>query len=345
MTVRSEFLRQAWQTRSVLTWLLWPLSLLLRMAGSIRRTLYATGVLASQGLPVPVVVVGNVLLGGVGKTPVVMALAEHLRARGLRVGVISRGYGRLAQGLHEVTANSTVQDAGDEALLMARRCQVPVVVAADRPAAGRWLLAQHPDTDVILSDDGLQHLALQHDLALCVFDERGLGNGWLFPAGPLREPWPRPHEVPQWQLNAVPTELVAGRRPEGQAFLIQRRLAEWTYNALGEKRPLSHWRTQACHALAAIAKPEAFFGMLRRQGLQLQSTLALPDHAPLSTVPASLGDGSAWLCTEKDATKLWLTHPQAWAVPLEVELPVEFLVEFDAALDARLSSSHGHKTA
>ena len=345
MTARTSFLRQAWQTRSLLTWLLWPLSLLLRIAVTYRRALYDAGLLASHRLPVPVVVVGNVLLGGVGKTPIVMALAQHLQARGLRVGVISRGYGRHGQEVHEVSDNSSPADAGDEALLIARRCQVPVVVGADRPAAGRWLLQRHPETDVILSDDGLQHLALQHDLALCVFDERGLGNGWLFPAGPLREPWPRPHQVPQWLLFSVPDAALAARRPDGQAFLLQRRLAECAYNAAGEKRPLSQWRAQPCHALAAIAKPEAFFDMLRQQGLELDTPLALPDHDPLTTLPAAFGDGKDWLCTEKDASKLWPAYPQTWAVPLEVALPATLLAELDAALEAKLSSSHGHKTA
>lgn len=345
MTARTSFLRQAWQTRSMLTWLLWPLSLLLRIVVTYRRALYDAGLLASHRLPVPVVVVGNVLLGGVGKTPIVMALAQHLQARGLRVGVISRGYGRHGQEVHEVSDTSSPADAGDEALLIARRCQVPVVVGADRPAAGRWLLQRHPETDVILSDDGLQHLALQHDLALCVFDERGLGNGWLFPAGPLREPWPRPHQVPQWLLFSVPDAALAARRPDGQAFLLQRRLAECAYNAAGEKRPLSHWRAQPCHALAAIAKPEAFFDMLRQHGLQLDTPLALPDHDPLTSLPAAFGDGKDWLCTEKDASKLWPAYPQTWAVPLEVALPATLLAELDAALEAKLSSSHGHKTA
>ncbi|MBU3711195.1 MAG: tetraacyldisaccharide 4'-kinase [Limnohabitans sp.] len=345
MTARAAFLRQAWQARTLLTWLLWPLSLLLRLAVACRRTLYACGLLASHRLPVPVVVVGNVLLGGVGKTPVVMALTEHLQARGWRVGVISRGYGRRGHEVHEVTVDSTPQDAGDEALLIARRCQVPVVVGADRPAAARWLLQRHPETDVILSDDGLQHLALAHDLALCVFDERGLGNGWLFPAGPLREPWPRPRQVPQWLLYSVPEATLAVRRPEGQAFVLERRLAEFAYNASGDQRSLSHWQTHPCHALAAIAKPEAFFNMLKQQGVQLCDTLALPDHDPLTSVPACLDDGSDWLCTEKDASKLWQAHPQAWAVPLEVTLPAELLAELETALEAKLSSSHGHKTA
>ena len=345
MTARAGLLRQAWQARTLLTWLLWPLSLLMRLAVGTRRTLYDCGLLARHRLPVPVVVVGNVLLGGVGKTPLVMALTEHLQARGLRVGVISRGYGRSGHEVHEVTANSTPEDAGDEALLIARRCQAPVVVGADRPAAGRWLLQRHPETDVILSDDGLQHLALQHDLALCVFDERGLGNGWMFPAGPLREPWPRPHQAKEWLIYSVPEAMLADRRPNGQAFVLARRLAEFAFNALGEKRSLSHWRSHPCHALAAIAKPEAFFNMLKQQGLQLKATLALPDHDPLTNVPAPLGDGSDWLCTEKDASKLWKTHPQAWAVPLEVALPAEFLAELEAALEAKLSSRHGHKTA
>lgn len=346
MTVRTELLRHHWQSRTLWTWLLWPVSWLMRLAVAWRRALYTLGLFNRQRLPVPVVVVGNVLLGGVGKTPVVMALVTHLQARGVRVGVISRGHGREDSGVYAVDpTSSTAQEAGDEALLIAQRCRVPVVVANDRPAAGRHLLTLHPETQVILSDDGLQHLALQHDLALCVFDERGLGNGWVFPAGPLREPWPRASDVPQWVLSSATPSRISGRVPQGAAFVLSRRLADTARNALGERRPLSHWRMHACHALAAIAKPEVFFDMLRQQGVQPMSTVALPDHAPLcaATLPA-LHEGD-WLCTEKDAVKLWSTHPQAWAVPLEVELPSDFLGEFDAALSARLSSAHGHQTA
>lgn len=343
MSVRTASLRHRWQKRGLLVRMLWPLAWLMGLAVACRQCFYQLGWLKRHRLPVPVVVVGNVLLGGVGKTPVVIALVTHFQARGLRVGVISRGYGRPSDAIHTVTANSTALDAGDEALLIAQRCQTPVVVAADRVAAGRHLLTLHPMTDVIVSDDGLQHLALEHDVALCVFDERGVGNGWLFPAGPLREPWPRASKVPQWVLTSASSPST--RDLSEKVFEVQRELAGIARNALGEQRPLSHWHTHACHALAAIAKPERFFDMLRQQGVQLTHTLDLPDHAPLTHALDAQPKGVDWLCTEKDATKLWSTHPQAWAVPLNVNLPADFLAELDTALNARLSSSHGHETA
>lgn len=343
MNVRTAPLRHRWQARGMLVRLLWPLSWLMGVAVATRRYLYRQGWLQSHRLAVPVLVVGNVLLGGVGKTPVVMALVAHFQARGLRVGVISRGYGRHNRALHEVTAHCSAEQAGDEALLIAQRCRVPVVVAADRVAAGRHLLAQHPQTDVIISDDGLQHLALVHDLALCVFDERGLGNGWLFPAGPLREPWPRLSSVPQWVLSSAPPSAVQGLQAE--VFEVRRELSGIARNAHGAQRPLSHWHTHPCHALAAIAKPERFFDMLRQHGVQLTRTVALPDHAPLTPALPVPPHGEDCLCTEKDATKLWPTHPHVWAVPLDVTLPADFLAALDEALNARLSSVHGHKTA
>lgn len=342
MSACSDFLRRRWQTRSMFTWILWPLSCLLGAAVWWRRALYATGLFTRVRLPVPVVVVGNVLLGGVGKTPLVMALIEHLQSQGLKVGAISRGYGRTASEPQEVMEDSSAADVGDEALLMARRCRAPVVVGADRPAAGRLLLARHPETQVIISDDGLQHLALAHDLALCVFDERGLGNGWLFPAGPLREYWPRPHRTLQWALSSANNQSVTGRLPEGPMVFYQRQLSAEAHNALGQRRPLSYWRSHNCHAVAAIAKPEAFFDMLKQRGLRLESTLALPDHDPMLNFSMPSDSTGDWLCTEKDAVKLWATHPQAWAVPLQVQLPTEFMDAFDTALKARLSSSHGH---
>jgi len=169
-----------------------------------RQGLFISGVLKSHKLPVPLVVVGNVVAGGAGKTPLVMALVLHLKAQGIQVGVISRGFGArrvksaaapISPEVHEVLPNSLPQDVGDEPLLIRRTTGVPVFTGVKRYAAGQALLARHPETQLIISDDGLQHLALQRDLEVVVFDDRGLGNGWLLPAGPLREPWPRPCDL------------------------------------------------------------------------------------------------------------------------------------------------------
>ncbi|HEY0825394.1 MAG TPA: tetraacyldisaccharide 4'-kinase, partial [Ramlibacter sp.] len=184
-------LQRAWLRRGPLAWLLAPLSLVYGALAALHRALYASGLRARARLPVPVVVVGNVVAGGAGKTPVVLALVEHLCARGIAAGIVSRGYGRAGEDCTEVRAEDDPGRVGDEPLLLRRKAGVPVFVAARRAQAGRALLAAHPRTRVIVSDDGLQHHALARDVEVCVFDARGIGNGWLLPAGPLRERWPR----------------------------------------------------------------------------------------------------------------------------------------------------------
>jgi tetraacyldisaccharide 4'-kinase len=198
-------------------------------------------------------------------------------------------------------------------------------------------------------DDGLQHWPLARDLELCVFDERGVGNGHLLPAGPLREAWPRKplqhatagHDVPCLVLK---TSGVAGP----SEFAVQRQLADYAVQADGTKRSLSSWWDTPVQALAGIAKPEKFFAMLREQGLNVAHTQALPDHADLQNLHIDATQGDV-LCTEKDAVKLWMQHPQAWAIPLQTTLPTELLAAIDlhlaAAQNAKLSSPHGHQTA
>ncbi len=329
-------LTHAWLSRGLLACMLWPVSLLYGVLVWLRQRLYQQGFLQSACLNVPVIVVGNVLVGGVGKTPVVMALVQHLTQRGLKVGVISRGYGRQTHDVRAVHVDNQAHEVGDEPLLIARTCTVPVWVGSDRPAAGRALLAQHPEVQVIVCDDGLQHLALSHDLALCVFDERGVGNGWLLPAGPLREPWPRRQAAPTWVVKT------SGVAASGE-FAANRQLAPVAHRADGSTRALHSWFNQPVQALAGIAKPEVFFDMLRAQGLQLSHTQALADHADLDKVHIDADAGDV-LCTEKDAVKLWRTHPQAWAVPLVTHLPADLLTAIDQALDAKLSSPHGLQT-
>ncbi|QNP48724.1 tetraacyldisaccharide 4'-kinase [Diaphorobacter aerolatus] len=324
----SSALRQSWQRRGALACLLWPVSKLYAALTALRRMLYRSGHLASTRLPVPVITVGNVIAGGAGKTPVTMAVVRHLQSRGFRPGVVSRGYGRQTADCRAVTEKSTPNEVGDEPLLLARALDVPVFVARQRADAAKALLVEHPEVNVIVCDDGLQHLALQRDIEICVFNDEGIGNGWLLPAGPLREPWPR----------KVDLVLHAGHAPGGAApqFALSRELAEHAVTAQGVRVPLDSLRGQDVNALAAIARPEEFFAMLRARGLKLARTFALPDHADLTHWQAA-GDASLpLLCTEKDAIKLWRTVPDALAVPLQVHLPAAF---FDA-LDGLLRRYH-----
>lgn len=316
-----------WAQRSAAGLALWPLSLGYRALVAVRRWLYRTGWRARTRLPVPVIVVGNVVAGGAGKTPVVIALVQHLQARGLRPGVVSRGYGRRSQGTQHVQADSSAHAVGDEPLLVARRCAVPVVVAERRGDAGRALLARHPDTDVIVSDDGLQHLALARDIEVCVFNSDGVGNGWLLPAGPLREPWPRPVDL----VVHAGTAPTGGRAP---CFAMQRSLAPHAVRADGSQVPLHELKAQPLLALAGIARPGDFFALLQQSGLEPQRTLALPDHYDYDSWQRPSDKPYTLICTEKDAAKLWRLHPDALAVPLRVAIASGFFEALDAKLAA-----------
>ncbi len=362
-----QALQRAWLGRGALACLLWPLSLLTRVAWALRSALYLSGLKRSSRLPVPVLVVGNVVVGGSGKTPTLIGLVQHLQAQGWRPGVLSRGHGRHGTECLPVHADSRADQTGDEPLLIALATGVPVYVGRDRAAAGRALLAAHPGVNLLLCDDGMQHWALARDLTVLVFDARGCGNGWLLPAGMLRQPWP----APVWgggPLLMLQTGLPAGARPDpalaagAPAFAATRRLAEQAYDAHGRRLALQHWVqgpahshgepgkagaapapvAMRCAALAGIAQPDAFFALLRQRGLALQHTLTLPDHADCATLLQALAPYPSdldWLCTEKDAVKLFaaLRQPGApahrvWAVALEQEPDRGFYAALDRAL-------------
>jgi tetraacyldisaccharide 4'-kinase len=198
---------------------------------------------------------------------------------------------------------------------------------------------QHPETDVIVCDDGLQHLALQRDIEICVFDERGAGNGFLLPAGLLREPWPRKVDI---VLNTFrPTEACPGVA----GFSARRILADYAVRADGSRIALDGLRGRRLLALAGIARPQAFFGMLQACGLTLAATESLPDHYSFDSWMRPGDDGMELVCTEKDAFKLWATHPDAWAVPLVLTPEPGFYRALNRQLDAKLSSRHGHQTS
>lgn len=337
MSAPASLLQRAWTRRGPLAVLLRPLSLVFGALASRRRERYRREPCRTRTVRVPVIVVGNVVAGGAGKTPVVMAVVRHLQARGLRVGVISRGHGRQTTDGRLVLAGSAPLDVGDEPLLVARATGVPVAVDRDRPAAAERLLAAHPDLQCIVSDDGLQHLALGRDVEICVFDDRGIGNGWLLPAGPLREPWPRPCDL----------VLHTGQRPAFAGFRAGRALADSAHDSHGREVALADLAGRpGLVALAGIAQPQGFFDMLRARGIAPARCIALPDHHDFAALPAAAA-GAPLLCTEKDAAKLWRMRPDALAVPLNFAPEPAFFEALDARLAQvpRLSSAHGHQAA
>lgn len=299
-----------------------PFSLLMGLVVCTRAMLYRRGVLRTHRLPVPVVVVGNLVAGGAGKTPAVIAVVALLRQQGRTPGVISRGYGRRTDGVQEVRADSSVHDSGDEPLLLRLRCGVPVVVGRDRVAAGRHLLALHPSTDIIVSDDGLQHLRLARDAQVVVFDERGAGNGWMLPAGPLREPMSRsapPCSVVVYNAAQATTGWPGASAHRSLAGLV--RLADWWAGRPASLHSLIALRKRPVTAAAGLARPARFFDMLRQAGLQV-TALPLPDHHDFATRPWPAGTEDV-VVTEKDAVKLQAERsgdPRVWVAPLNFEL-------------------------
>jgi tetraacyldisaccharide 4'-kinase len=283
-------------------------------------------------LPVPVVVIGNVVAGGAGKTPTTLAVVRHLTSRGWSPGIVSRGHGRTDGACREVQPDSDPRSVGDEPLLLRRSAAVPVFVAARRADAGRALLAAHPATDVLVCDDGLQHLALARDVEICVFDARGVGNGWLLPAGPLREPWPRPVDLVLCTEPGPPPALPPG----AEAFSAHRSLALHARRADDSRVPLATLRgATRLVAVAGIARPEAFFDMLRAAGLPLHEAQALPDHDDFNGWQRQPHPAETLVCTEKDAVKLWRHRPDALAVPLHLDVPAAFFAALDRHLAAR----------
>lgn len=317
-----------WQSRGLWARVLWPLSWLYGYAQARHARHQARH---CQHLPAVVLVIGNVIAGGAGKTPLTLAIVRHLRQRGLQVGVISRGHGRREATTQPVNEDSTPEQVGDEPLLIWQRTRVPVWVGRQRAQAGRQLLQAHPGVQVLVCDDGLQHQALARDIEICVMDERGIGNGWLLPAGPLREPWPRPVDL----LVHATTQPFAG----GHA--VTRRLQDEAVDGEGRRWTLDTLQGRPVDALAGIAKPQVFFDMLRERGLSLRNIQALADHAPL-THWRPPPDGTPVLCTEKDAVKLWPYWPKVLAVPLDLSLPAAFFEALDARVDKALAQ-HSHQ--
>ena len=307
--------------------MLWPVSALFGAATAARRTLYRIGWWRSTTLPVPVVVVGNLIAGGAGKTPTVMAVVQLLRRRGFTPGIVSRGHGRIDTGCALVHRDTPAAACGDEPLLLHLRTAAPVSVGRDRVAAARLLLDRHPQVDVLVSDDGLQHLALARCAQVLVFDARGVGNGWLLPAGPLRERLPRqvpPRTVVLYNAPAPSTPL-PGALAQGRLSGLAALDAWWR----GE--PASAAALQVLSgaspvvAAAGLAHPERFFTMLRQAGLAIRP-LPLPDHHDYTTLPWP-ADTRDVVLTEKDAVKLdpaAMGSTRVWVATLDFEPEAAF---------------------
>jgi len=307
-------------------WLLWPLSLIYRAVSGARRLAFALGWLKTERAPVPVVVVGNLVVGGAGKTPTVIALVQALREAGWTPGIVSRGHGRSEQAAKEVHDDSLAAEVGDEALLLRLRTRAPVWVARRRIEAARGLCTAHAEVDVLVADDGLQHLALVRDVQVIVFDERGVGNGWQLPAGPLRQALPI--YVP---VNSHVLYNAARHSTCWPGALAQRSLAgavalqDWWCGQPPSMPALLALRGRPVLAAAGMAAPQRFFDMLAEAGLQ-PTPLPLPDHHGFDTLPWPPGTADV-LVTEKDAVKL-PRQPQGttriWVVALDFQLPRDF---------------------
>ena len=297
--------------------LLQPLSWLYGAAVALRRSAYRRGWLAPVRIARPVIIIGNLTVGGSGKTPLTLWLAQRLRAGGAAVGILSRGYGRRTREPREVRPDSDWREVGDEPLLLCRRSGCPTVVDADRVRGARWLIAR--GAGVILCDDGLQHLHLARDGAIIVLDgTRGLGNGRLLPAGPLREPAAGLAAADLLVVNGAPLhpslqELAA------RGVLLRMDLQGTEALPLapgGAGRPLSSFAGAPVHAVAGIGHPQRFFGDLRAQGLTLIEH-PFADHHALAPAELDFGDGLPVLMTEKDAVKCRAyADPRLWYVPV-----------------------------
>lgn len=320
-----------WQHRGVPAWSLFPLSLLFAFLAGLRRRLFAVGLKRAERLPVPVVVVGNIAVGGSGKTPVALWLADELKRRGRKPGIVSRGYGGSVDGVAEVPASGDPTRFGDEPVLMASASGCPVFVGRDRPAAGRALLAAHPDVDVLIADDGLQHYRLARDVEIVVVDEATLGNRLRLPAGPLREGSGRLAEA---TVVFAHGDLSPGlMRVLGSTPLFGFRLVGGAFERVGDRRetcPAEAFRGRRVHAMAGIGRPERFFGQLESMGLVIERR-PFPDHHAFTAADLAIPDGDVLLMTEKDAVKCAPFAPaDSWVWPVRAQLApgaAELIVE------------------
>jgi tetraacyldisaccharide 4'-kinase len=339
-----DWLETEWQRESPAQLLLRPLSWMFALLAALRRVLFRLGIATSHKLPVPVIVVGNISVGGTGKTPLTIALAEHLLEKGWRPGIVSRGYGAIAddQGRHahvEIRQGGHPPDwFGDEPLIMAARLPVPVYVGAERAEVARALLKDQPQVNVILSDDGLQHYAMERDVEIAVVDgERGFGNGHLLPAGPLRERPARLKTVNAIVVNGAEPDAYVGNHARGTPGYSMR-LGNERFVSLStgeEYSPeefLVRARAQRIVAMAGIGHPKRFFQHLRRLGIGGVGH-GFPDHHRYTQRELKFPDADLILMTEKDAVKCrGFADHRMWFMRVDAQLPDEFFSLVDARL-------------
>jgi tetraacyldisaccharide 4'-kinase len=315
----ADELQERWYGDHAPLWWTRPLAWTYGAVAATRRAMYRHGWLRKERLPVPVIVVGNIVAGGAGKTPLTIALVQALRERGFRPGVVSRGYGGAGRGPMLLDAQPDPAVVGDEPALIRLRTGVPVAIGAERAGAARLLLPE--GVDVVVADDGLQHYALARDIEICVIDgARRFGNARLLPAGPLREPESRLRDIDFVVCNG-------GDARQGEVAM---RLVLSDAVALADPStvcPLPAFPEQRVHAVAGIGHPPRFFAALRAFGIDLVEH-PFPDHHRYTAADLAFGDGLPVLMTEKDAVKC-RAFAQAgwWAVPVVAELPAGF---FDA---------------
>jgi tetraacyldisaccharide 4'-kinase len=305
-----DWLNKIWYGGAPTPWWLKPLSALYHGVGAARRMAYGRRLIPVKRLSRPVIVVGNLTVGGTGKTPLVCWLAEQVTQLGFRPGIVTRGYGGSSRTPRLVQATDAPGRVGDEAILLARRSRAAVATGRNRPAAAQLLI--DAGCDVILSDDGLQHHALGRDCEIIVIDgDRRFGNGRLLPAGPMRETTGR--------MRSVDAIVVNGGTAQSEAALRMRLLPTGAVAMkYGTVKPLREFSGQPVHAIAAIGNPQRFFATLRATGIEVLEH-PLPDHAQLKREDISFADDLPVLMTEKDAVKCReIAGPHHWYVPVNV---------------------------
>lgn len=309
-----HWLQQHWYRITPLHFVLFPVSCLFRLLVAVRRVLYRSKILTSVKLPVPVIIVGNITVGGSGKTPLVLWLAGQLIEHGLHPGIISRGYGGKNVFPLAVHPLSNPEEAGDEAVLMAQRRLCPVWIGRDRVWAARALLQSHPECDVLISDDGLQHYRLRRDYEVAVVDGmRRFGNGFLLPAGPLRESISR--------LKDVDAVVVNGGAVAKEQYAMQLQ-GEIFYNLANPAMSVraAKFYGQRLHAVAGIGNPQRFFDSLKQLGLQAENH-PFPDHYSYTPDDLNYPDADAIFMTEKDAVKCTLfANEKCWVLRVDAQL-------------------------
>jgi tetraacyldisaccharide 4'-kinase len=315
----AHWLQKQWFSYTCWHILLIPLSWLFGLISWVRKSLYKHGWLKSYRLTVPVIIVGNINVGGTGKTPLVIWLAEQLKIAGYKPGIISRGYGGTAKDIQAVLPNSNPQEVGDEPVLIAKHSNCPVFVSPNRVAAGQALLKAHPECNIVISDDGLQHYRLQRDVEIAVLDgAKGFGNGALLPVGPLREPISRLSSVDALVSNGKATHKSLAKNSTEISFSEMQLESGLFYNLIDNnlKCDAQSFANQQVLAVAGIGNPERFFQQLQSLGLNFKS-LALPDHHKFQSSDFNQVSADIIVMTEKDAVKCdSIAQPNYWVLPV-----------------------------